>query len=368
MRYFLITIIALFAFANAAASGNFIYATDFGVVAGDANLDNVAMQDAMDECETQSGGTVIAPAGEILIGNGGFSIKSSACSLIGMGHGGTFFSNADPNSSHQGTVFKYVGDGGEPVIDLGDGTHLFTGIHLENFTIDGNYAMGVVGFRLNYGIINSSFHKLHILRTTTASQVLGTGTKTSFNNKWVEVTFEHFESVGLDIYGDGNGSIVDRCKFINTYTNDPFASMRIGVSEYVANVSVVNSSFGATNVNYHILDYEGSGHNFSALELEASGNSTSDATALVRLGWGTRKVTGVSIGDGTRIFGNSKAERALWLNNVNGIVIAGVEVGNSFTGPQAIRNDTTVNGALFSTNFNGATPINSTSGFDIYYP
>lgn len=346
----------------------------FGAQALEAFDSSTAFQNAIDYLKSQGGGELLIPAGTYSLGST-VVIDSSAIVVRGQGAAGTAF-NSLPGFANRGTLLRYTGAGSEPVIDVGDGAEFFTGVVLENFAIDGKGATGVVGLRLNGGPINCRFEGLSLYDTAKGAEVLGTTGQASFNNRFINCTFEHFDDFGLDIFQDGNAPVVDRCKFINfaSFGAAPTASLRIssatGTGEDVNGVVVTGNSFGSQNVLHHILIEDCQGAYIAGNEIESSGNSTINADSLVKLGNAAEAtdVRGFAL-VGNRFLSNGAADLAIDLDNAKGGLISGnyIAAGAFLTMP-VIRNGTVDRVSVLS-NFSGVTfanEIGDLTGIDVY--
>lgn len=346
----------------------------FGAQALETFDSATAFQNAINYLKDLGGGELLIPAGTYGLGST-VVIDSSAIIVRGQGAAGTAFNDLS-GFTNRGTLLRYTGAGSEPVIDVGNGANFFTGVVLENFAIDGKGATGVIGFRLNGGPINCRFEGLSLFDTAKGAEVLGTTGQASFNNRFINCTFEHFDDYGLDIFQDGNGPVVERCKFINfrTFGAAPVASLRIssatGTGEDVHGIVVTGNSFGSQNVLHHILIEDAQGVFLAGNEIETSGNSTVTADSLVKLGNAAEAtvVLGLTM-VANRMIGNAKADLAIDLDNVRGGFISGNYMAvASFLVTPIIRNGTSDELTILS-NFSGATfadEIGDLSGIDFY--
>ena len=233
---------------------------------GEANLK--AWQAALDYARDHDGDTILLPSGTVEVA-GMPIVRSSGTRIIGMGAAGSFFN--DDGGQNKGTHVLYTGSGDPAVIGVGDDVHKFTGIEMEQFTIDANYQ--TVDYRVERGIINNVFSKIHAFWTTTGCEVYGDDVLSSFGNHWIDDSFEHFTQFGLDFWGDGNESLVFGSKFMNTSNNNPTSSIRAGAGKYLAGLWLFFNSFGSTNMDHHIHVVQGDNIHIEYNTIEASGNS-----------------------------------------------------------------------------------------------
>jgi hypothetical protein len=313
---------------NQMIDGSVVNVVDFGAVGDGVNDDTSAIQAAIDSV-VNTGGEVLIPAGIYKV-TSTIYIESSSTTVRGENAStGSFFIGA---VDVDGTTLDYQGSGNEPVLAMGleDESANRSGILVTNLRILGNMTTGVYGLQVLRGVINSKCENLFITRCDRGIHLRGEGAVQSFNNRFYNCHVEHFAEFGIDIEEDGNGTIISGCKFANSSTlgASPTASVRIGFATKANMCTIENCSFGSQNILHHIKVYDADGIMISGNEIEASGNSTINADALVHLGdAGTSStVTGFSI-IGNRFLGNSKSDRPI---SVSDDAEGGVICGNSF--------------------------------------
>lgn len=314
---------------NRMIDGSVVNVIDFGAVGDGVNDDTSAIQAAINSVSTV-GGEVFIPKGIYKV-TSTIYIQSSSTTLIGENPstGSFFIGGVDVDS----TTLDYQGTGNEPVIAMGlqDESANRSSIQVRNLRVLGNMITGVYGIQLRRGVINSIIENVYITRIDRGVHLRGEGAVQSFNNKFYNCHVEHFTEFGIDIDEDGNGSIISGCKFANSRTLGaaPTACIRIGFATKANTIVIENNSFGAQNVLHHIKVYDADGIIISGNEIEASGNSTVNANALVHLGDAATSsvVKGFSI-IGNRFLGNSKADRPI---SVADDAEGGVICGNSFS-------------------------------------
>ena len=295
----------------------------FGAVGDGVTDDSGAIQAAINYLGVLKGGRLHIPAGNYKVLST-IVVNVSSIQVIGDGSAGSF--NNNNGKGVRGTRIHTTATGLPALMDLGDDTYLYTGIHISGICFDANY--NTVGLRLNNGCVKCTVKGNTLLRTTKGIEVLGTGPRTSFGCVITNNLIEHFKQIGIDVSGDGNELSVEYNKFMNTSANTPDAAVRVGAAnEPVNGVRILNNDFGPQNV-IHMIDYRnGNGFVISGNTLEASGNSDRIATALVNLGTDTTVCSDFVL-IGNRYLGNNKAQYGLRLTNVN----RGSLIAESFTG------------------------------------